>query len=160
MKKIEGGYTETAKETLELLLQSHFPGSKTLTKNDAGEPITLEPLLRGNRGDWVLARQIVNLTKVRWAVKTFHPYKSPGMDGIFSALLQQGLNLIASTLCALLRASIALGYIPMVWRDVKVVFILKPGRDSCAQAKSFRPISLTSFLLKLLEKLIDRHIRN
>lgn len=41
-----------------------------------------------------------------------------------------------------------------------MVFIPKPGRESYAQAKSFRPISLTSFLLKTLEKLIDRYIRD
>jgi hypothetical protein len=29
-----------------------------------------------------------------------------------------------------------------------------------SQAKSLRPISLTSFILKILEKLLDRHIRD
>ena len=43
---------------------------------------------------------------------------------------------------------------------MEVVFIPKPGRDSYAQAKSYRPISLSSFLLKLLERLIERHIRD
>jgi hypothetical protein len=39
-----------------------------------------------------------------------------------------------------------------------VVFIPKPGKSQ-TQAKSLRPINLTSFILKILEKLIDRHIR-
>jgi len=39
-----------------------------------------------------------------------------------------------------------------------VVFIPKPGK-SLTQAKSLRPISLMSFILKILEKLIDSHIR-
>ena len=39
-----------------------------------------------------------------------------------------------------------------------MVFIPKPGK-SLTQAKSLRPISLTSFILKILEKQIDRHIR-
>jgi len=39
-----------------------------------------------------------------------------------------------------------------------VVFIPKPGK-SLTQVKSLRPISLMSFILKILEKLIDRHIR-
>jgi hypothetical protein len=39
-----------------------------------------------------------------------------------------------------------------------VVFIPKPGK-SLTQAKSLRPISLMSFILKILEKLIDRCIR-
>ena len=41
-----------------------------------------------------------------------------------------------------------------------MVFIPKSGRDTYAQAKSYRPISLTSFLLKTLEKLVDRHIKD
>jgi hypothetical protein len=39
-----------------------------------------------------------------------------------------------------------------------VVFIPKPGK-SLSQVKSLPPISLMSFILKTLEKLIDRHIR-
>jgi hypothetical protein len=39
---------------------------------------------------------------------------------------------------------------------VKVIFIPKPGRTSYELAKSFRPISLTSFLLKTMERLVDQ----
>ena len=59
----------------------------------------------------------------------------------------------------LLRASLALGYIPMSWRHIRVVFIPKPGKP-LTQAKSLRPISLMSFILKTLEKVLDRHIRD
>ena len=43
---------------------------------------------------------------------------------------------------------------------MKVVFIPKPGRPSYEEAKNHRPISLTSFLLKTLERLLDREIRS
>ena len=46
----------------------------------------------------------------------------------------------------------SLGYIPVSWRHSRVVFIPKPGK-SLTQAKSLRPISLTSFIFKILEKL-------
>nr|XP_034177372.1 uncharacterized protein LOC117602918 [Osmia lignaria] len=46
------------------------------------------------------------------------------------------------------------------WRYSKVVFIPKPGKDNYDLAKSYRPISLTSFLLKTLERLVDRYIRD
>ena len=39
------------------------------------------------------------------------------------------------------------------------MFIPKPGKQSYLEAKSYRPITLTSFLLKGLECLIDLHIR-
>jgi len=40
------------------------------------------------------------------------------------------------------------------------VFIPKLGRTHCTSAKDFRPISLTSFLLKTLEKLVDAYLRD
>jgi hypothetical protein len=46
----------------------------------------------------------------------------------------------------------------MSWRHTRVVFIPKPGKP-LTQAKSLRPISLKSFILKILEKLLGRHIR-
>jgi Reverse transcriptase (RNA-dependent DNA polymerase) len=42
---------------------------------------------------------------------------------------------------------------------VKVIFIPKPGRDSYEMAKAFRPISLTSFFLKTMERIVDHNIR-
>jgi hypothetical protein len=46
----------------------------------------------------------------------------------------------------------------MSWRHTRVVFIPKPGKP-LTQAKSLQPISLMSFMPKILEKLFDRHIR-
>jgi hypothetical protein len=39
------------------------------------------------------------------------------------------------------------------------VFISKPGRNSCNGPRDFRPISLTSFLLKTMDRLVDRYVR-
>ena len=41
----------------------------------------------------------------------------------------------------------------MAWKDANVIFIHKPGKDDYSHAKSFRPISLSNYLLKVLEKL-------
>jgi len=43
----------------------------------------------------------------------------------------------------------------MFWHQVKVVFIPKPGRNCYCGPRDFRPISLTSFLLKTMERLVD-----
>jgi hypothetical protein len=80
------------------------------------------------------------------------------MDGIMPIMLLQGFELLVGKLLLLLTASLALGYIPMSWRHTRVVFIPKPGKP-LTQAKSMRPISLMSFILKILEKLLHRHIR-
>ncbi|KAG8181617.1 hypothetical protein JTE90_017737 [Oedothorax gibbosus] len=46
------------------------------------------------------------------------------------------------------------------WRQSKAVFIPKPGKADYSVAKAFRPICLSSFLLKTLEKMVDRYIRD
>lgn len=58
------------------------------------------------------------------------------------------------------RACLAFRYVPLMWREVRVLFIPKPGKADYTEAKAYRPISLTSFLLKTLERLCDRHIRD
>jgi hypothetical protein len=43
--------------------------------------------------------------------------------------------------------------------SVKVVFVPKPGQNSYAEPKACRPISLSPFLLKVMEKLLEKHFR-
>ena len=150
-----GEYTNTREEALSHLLAVHFPGS---TAPDAPASPVLAP--QGIALDWRVARQVVTDERVDWAIRSFSPWKAPGEDGIFPALLQHGLKVLSIPLCRIYRACIALGYIPVAWRSVKVVFIPKPGKVSYAFAKSFRPISLSSFLLKGLERLVDRFLRD
>ena len=88
----------------------------------------------------------------------FNPFKSPDGEGIFSALLQKGPDSLFILLCNLFRASIAFSYIPQVWKATRVVFIPKHGHNNYTEAKAYRPISLASFLLKSLERLIERYI--
>jgi hypothetical protein len=52
------------------------------------------------------------------------------------------------------------GFIPTAWRQVRVTFTPKPRKLDYTEAKAYRPISLSSFLLKTTEKLVDRHIRD
>lgn len=43
--------------------------------------------------------------------------------------------------------------------NTKIVFIPKSGRNGHILAKDFRPISLSLFLLKSLERLIDKYLK-
>ena len=117
------------------------------------------PKWKGSREDWAVSRRAISYDKLKWAVFSFQLYKSPGIDGIMPIMLQQGFKLLAGKLLMLLRASLALGYNAISWRHIRVVFIPQPGKP-LSQAKSLRPISLKSFILKTLEKLLDRHIRD
>jgi hypothetical protein len=90
----------------------------------------------------------------------FKPFKSAGTDGIVSALLRQGTELLVPHLCRIFRACLVHGFIPTAWRQVKVTFIPNTGKLDYTEAKAYRLISLSSFLLKTMEKLVDRNIRD
>jgi hypothetical protein len=69
------------------------------------------------------------------------------------------IEILSGPLVKIFTACLALGYIPEAWQRVSVIFIPKPGRTLYELAKSFRPISLTFFLLKTMERLVDQSTR-
>jgi hypothetical protein len=71
---------------------------------------------------------MVTYRRAERAINTFLSYKSPGIDGIFPALLQQGWRIVIPYLVKIFRACLAMGYVPAVCRQVKVVFIPKHGK--------------------------------
>ena len=80
--------------------------------------------------------------------------KAVGPDGIGLHTIKNLGKGMLNIVCKLYDAAIVSGYTPQIWRQSKVIFIPKPGKKDYAQAKSFRPISLTPFLFKTLERLL------
>ncbi|XP_046670392.1 uncharacterized protein LOC124360623 [Homalodisca vitripennis] len=70
----------------------------------------------------------------------------------------RGQDILLPQLCRLFPASVTLKYIPLSWRVSTVVFIPKQGRVSLDRPKSFRPIFLSSFLPKTMEKMVARFV--
>ena len=58
----------------------------------------------------------------------------------------------------LYRACLHLNYTPKSWRISKCIFIPKMGKDDYTSARSYRPISLVSFLFKALERIVLWHL--
>ena len=81
------------------------------------------------------------------------------MDGNFPALLQESSDQIIGILTGNLRECIATGLTVFQWKKVKVVFIPKPGKKGYSDATYFKPISLSSFFMKTLERMVDRYIK-
>jgi len=48
--------------------------------------------------------RIVTYRRAEWAIDSFAPYKSPGVDGIFPALLQKAQKVIIPHLVRIFRA--------------------------------------------------------
>jgi hypothetical protein len=105
-------------------------------------------------------RQKCNQSKITWALGTFKPFKSAGTDEIIPVLLQQGVEHLVPHSCRAFRACLAYGFTPMARKQVRVMCIPKPRKSDCTKTKAYCHISLSSFLLKMMEKLANSHIRN
>jgi hypothetical protein len=68
------------------------------------------PLPAAPHVDWRVAARIITYRRVEWAIESLTPYKSPGMDGIFPALLQEGREILIPV--RIFRACLATGYVP------------------------------------------------
>jgi len=83
------GCTQSEGETLDLLLATHFPNSLVI-----GREVAPAAACCVKRVDWHVAARVVTYGKVVWATDSFAPYKSPGMDRIFLAMLQEGQGVL------------------------------------------------------------------
>jgi hypothetical protein len=100
VKLPNGQQTETGKETLKELFRVHFPNSKMIDDSyDNGQGQQNLGICKRitNRGDWNLARRMINQSKIRWALGTFKPFKSAGTDGIVPVLFKQGAEHVRSS---------------------------------------------------------------
>lgn len=150
LKDSTGVWCTSSEESLSLLLDTHFPGSsETPFREQLGSEARMSDC----------AKDVINMKTLFWAISSFKPYKSPGPDGIFPAELQHVSDYIAPWLHKLFTCCIKLAYIPLKWRETRVVFIPKAGKSSHINPKDFRPISLSSFLLKTMERMLDCYLR-
>lgn len=150
-----GDYTKSPMEAAKLLLDTHFPGNVSLCRSERPIRFGIAELDDGETID-----NIVSHDRIHWAVSSFEPYKSPGFDEVYPVMLQKAWCILHEYITVAFKASLKMGYIPKLWQSVRVTFIPKTGKKDYTQPKSFRPISLTSFLLKCLERLIDRHVKD
>ena len=44
--------------------------------------------------DWWVALEVVMYGRLEWTINSFAPHKSPGIGGIFLALLQEGWRVV------------------------------------------------------------------
>jgi hypothetical protein len=82
--------------------------------------------------------------------------KSSGPDGIPNVLLKRCKQSLALPLSILYNKSLHEGYLQQDWRDAIVAPIHKKG--SKTKAENYRPVSLTSTVVKVIEKIINKHI--
>jgi ribonuclease HI/retron-type reverse transcriptase len=152
-----GSFTSSKEETIDLLLSTHFPGS--IPKPDDGLDHYFNDIIDEGVGlQAVTPLKWIDATKVRRAIASFSDFKAHGPDEIKPVILKNLPDQEIDRLVAIYTASIRLAYVPTTWTQSRTVFIPKPGRDDYSIPKSFRPISLTSFCFKTLERLVLWHL--
>ena len=81
---------------------------------------------------------------------------SPGPDGVHPMVLKECARVLCEPLHLLFMKSLSSGVVPEDWRRANITPIFKKG--SKTDPTNYRPISLTSVVCKLLERLIQKRI--
>ena len=82
--------------------------------------------------------------------------KSPGPDQIHPRILKETAIHICKPLTKLFKLSISQGRVPQQWKLANIVPIFKKGCRSSPE--NYRPVSLTSIISKLMEKIISKQM--
>lgn len=129
LKYSDGQYTSTSKESATYLLQTHFPGCELVTNDANDNGIERNQTLSNENVDLTLLNKIVNISTTKWALDSFKPYKSPGCDNIFPVMLGKVWDLIGTRIVNIYKASIRLGYVPLLWQKNKCSFHSKTWKS-------------------------------
>ena len=89
---------------------------------------------------------------VRKLLKNINVNKSTGPDDIHGKVLKNCRDSIAYPLSCIFKISYNIGQIPDEWKLANVVPIHKKG--SKASVENYRPISLTSLVMKIFERIV------
>ena len=92
------------------------------------------------------------------AINDIPVHSAPGPDKIPSKLLKECKHQIASALLIIWRKSLDTGEIPDKLKEQTIIPIYK--KDSKAIPANYRPVSLTSHIIKLFERVVRKHIVN
>ena len=89
-------------------------------------------------------------------IKAMKDNKSPGVDGIPPKLLMETVEQISIPLARVFNLSLKEGVVPFEWKEANIIPLFKKGSRN--KSENYRPVSLTSVICKLLERLIKDHI--
>lgn len=73
----------------------------------------------------------------RTVILSFEHFKGPGMDGIYPTMIMGGMRSLERLLLDIFLVNLALGYVPIFWQKVKLVFILRTEKHDKSNPKTF-----------------------
>ena len=172
----------TALQTSNLLLDTHFPGSTSLGQNlqptssqvdvDETSPETDVESLQATCHEQVAVGEVLNHQynivldkylddlsflspqRVKEAFQDMNSYNAGGPDGMKSIVFQNLPHNTLTRISKLYKACIKLSYTPQKWCEADIIFLAKPDKPRYDLPNAFRPISKFNAILKGLEKLV------
>jgi len=148
LKKDNGEYCQTSEESLSTLMSKHFPNFEETSMTSA------------RISNWCSDDNCnLRITKdiVRETFQSFQNDKAGGIDKLKPIMLKNLPDKALSLISRMYRLCLANSYTPECWRKMKATFIPKPAKSTYNMANCFRPIILSSYLLKCLEKIIKNN---
>ena len=129
--------------------------SSVFTKEDISSLPVADAKFQGAKSDY-LGPLVVTPELVAKKIKAMKDNKSPGVDGIPPKLLMETVEQISIPLARVFNLSLKEGVVPFEWREANIIPLFKKGSRN--KSENYRPVSLTSVICKLLERLIKDHM--
>ena len=129
--------------------------SSVFTKEDISSLPVADAKFQGAKSEY-LGPLVVTPELVAKKIRAMKDNKSPGVDGIPPKLLMETVDQISIPLARVFNLSLKEGVVPFEWKEANIIPLFKKGSRN--KSENYRPVSLTSVICKLLERLIKDHM--
>ena len=124
--------------------------SSVFTREDISILPVLETKFEGREFDY-LGQLIVTPTMAAMKIRDMKDNKSSGVDGIPPKLILEIVEQINIAFATVFNLSLEEGIVPLEWKEANIIPLFKKGSRN--KSENYRPVSLTSVICKLLERL-------
>ena len=149
IKRKDGSYTQSDKETLSEMIQAHYPDTDSIKITSPD-----------NSKDQQSIDQTTSTHRIRLAIQSLKNGKSPGPDLIANEMIKTTAGTLTPILQKIFTYSFSTGQIPEIWKISKGIFHPKPGKDDYTNPKAYRTLTLSPTMLKLKERLVLWHLEH
>ena len=102
----------------------------------------------------------ISLNEVEAVIQHLKSNKSPGPDEVYTEMLQNAGEEFMKAIQRLFQMSWHTSKLPSIWKQAEVKFLRKSGKKSYHDPGAYRPIRLTSYLCKCMERIVTTRLYN
>ena len=147
LTKNDGSVTNPGAETIEYLLSAHFKNSSPIAETANSKRTVSKKEVEKGECNWI------NEEKVEAVFDNFKNKKSPGKDNISPIVLKHLPRKFITQLVFLYKTLVMLHFTPTKWKECKLVFIPKTGKETYKDPKAWRAISFNKLPVQNTRKI-------